>query len=124
MPGEGDQWGGAAGGTIGSGDPYGNFNASLRWGFDGLTDEPGRFEVTVWLDTNARGETCTVDITPRRCQKFKAKAGDVFKWNSTPTDGGGETESGQATADKWGCVTLRNVRVAKGRNRITITAGK
>jgi len=127
MIGDGDQWGGAAGGTIGSGDPWGRFNADLRWSFDDLIDEAGRFACTVWLAPNARQDTCTVDLTPRRCRRFKPKAGAKFAWaavsspGSGPDAGTGEAlQKGTATADQWGLVTVKGVNVNKAKRRITI----
>jgi hypothetical protein len=67
---------------------------------------------------------CTVDITPRRCQQFKPKAGEVLKWTNTLAEGGDAVQSGQATADRWSLITLPNVTATEGKNRITITAGK
>jgi hypothetical protein len=126
MVGEGDQWGGAAGGTIGSGDPWGRFNADLRWGFDDLTDEPGRFEVTVWLDKSARQDQCTVDVTPRLCRKFKAAPGQAFKYTivELPTAKPAKPkpiDSGSVKADKHGLVTLKKLTVNKARRRIAIS---
>ena len=121
MVGEGDQWGGAAGGTIGSGDPWGRFNADLRWGFDDLVDERKRFEVTVWLDKAARKPACTVDLTPRRCRKFKPEASRNFRWTSTD-EKGAVVQKGQLEADKWGLVTIKGLSVAKDKRRVSITA--
>jgi hypothetical protein len=127
MIGEGDQWGGAAGGTIGSGDPWGRFNAYLRWGFDDLVDESDRFEVTVWLaepDARGRGgapkDTCTVDLTPRNCRKFRARPGERFRWTRTTVADGKVVASGTVVADQWGLVTVEKIRVTKDRNRIRI----
>jgi len=60
----------------------------------------------------------TVDITPRRCQQFKPKPGETFKW--TNASGGEVVHAGKVAADKWGLVTLENVTVTKGRNRIVV----
>lgn len=121
MIGEGDQWGGAAGGTIGSGDPWGRFNADLRWGLDDLADEPTRFEVTVWIDKSARKDECAVDLTPRRCRKFKPSKGQKFGWTATDA-GGAVVAKGEAEADKWGLVTIRRLAVAKDKRRVSIVA--
>jgi hypothetical protein len=121
MVGEGDQWGGAAGGTIGSGDPWGRFNADLRWDFKTIVDEPKRFECTVWLDAKARQDSCTVDLTPRRCRKFKAAAGEKFTWTSAG-ESGAAARKGTTAADEWGLVTVRKLTVAKDKRRVTIRA--
>ncbi len=121
MIGEGDQWGGAAGGTIGSGDPWGRFNADLRWDFQTIVDEPGKFACTVWLSEGARKDACTADLTPRRCRKFKAKAGQKFQWTAAD-EAGKVLEKGDTTADQWGLVTVKGLAVAKAKRRITIRA--
>ena len=139
MVGDGDQWGGAAGGTIGSGDPWGRFNADLRWDFGSIVDEPKRFAVTVWLTAGARQADCTADLTPRRCQAFKAAAGAKFKWTAAvvpaaaPAKGAKApkpaavpaakyAQSGQTAADKSGLVTIPKLRIPKARLRVTLSA--
>jgi len=122
MIGEGDQWGGAAGGTIGSGDPWGRFNADLRWGFDDIVDEPRRFAVTVWLAGSARKDECTVDLTPRRCRKFRLEPGQRFRWAVAAPEAGGVLQSGAGKADKWGLATVEKLIVAKQKRRVTIEA--
>jgi hypothetical protein len=137
MIGEGDQWGGAAGGTIGSGDPWGRFNADLRWSFDDITDRPDAFACTVWLQAGARKPNCTVDLTPRRCQRFEPDAGRKFTWSNTvlpsadekadepgaATEQAGEpVQSGSITADRHGLVTIRGLKIGKQHHRISITA--
>jgi hypothetical protein len=107
-------------------DKEGGINLYQRWDPDSIIDEPDTWAVTVWLAaSNKQGEfdaladSATMDITPRRCQKFRPKPGERFKW--TNETGGREIQSGQATADKWGLVTLKSVKVTKGKNRIRIT---
>ena len=60
--------------------------------------------------------TIRVDLTPRDCQKFLLKPGTPAKW----TNGAGQ--SGEATADKHGLVTLKAVQVGKGKNRMRVEA--
>jgi hypothetical protein len=59
----------------------------------------------------------TVDVTPRRLQKFKPKPGEKFKWTSST---GG---SGTVTADKWGLVTVEKVKIYPGATT-KLTIGK
>jgi len=109
------------------GDHRGALNAHLRWDTKTVVDEADKWEMTVYLtkkDRRGRGgapkDECAVDITPRRCQKFKAKGGEKFKWTNTSLAEKKEVQSGTVTADKWGLVTLEKVTVTKGRNRIRI----
>ena len=105
------------------GDPEGGLNLYLRWETDDLVDEPDRWTITVFL-TSGRGgapkDECTVDLTPRRCQKFKAAPGDRFKWTNASAADGRIIQSGEVTADKWGLLTLEKLTVTKGRNRVSI----
>jgi hypothetical protein len=101
------------------GDASGQINLYLYWHTDSVVDTPDRWEMTVALTTKAPNEKCTVDITPRRLQKFKAKPGEKFKWSNT--SGAGQSQAGEVTADKWGLVTLQKVTVTKAGNRIVIS---
>ncbi len=110
----------------GSGDPvegdyYGQINGWLLWGDADQADQPGRWEMTVWVISSCPEDSCTADVTPRHCQLFKPKPGQSFKWTSTSL-GSSKVQSGQVTADRWGLVTLPTVRVDKGKMRIVISA--
>lgn len=105
------------------GDPEGGLNLYLRWETSDLVDEPGRWEVTAFLTGGQGGapkEECMVDLTPRRCQKFKAAPGGQFRWTNTSLADGKVVQSGSATSDKWGMVTLDKLTVTKGKNRVSI----
>ena len=131
------------GGVGGDGDPVGDINGWLVWETDDIVDEPGRWEMTVSLyggegreKRNAcPAETCTTDLTPRRCQKFRAAAGAKFTWTNSvidqPTPAGEapparpaprQVQSGSAVADPHGLVTLEGLTVTKARHRIQIQA--
>ena len=120
MIGEGDQWGGAGGGTIGSGDPTGQFNNHLRWDLDKWADQPDKVEFTVWLDASAPKDACTADFTPRRCRQFKPKPGESFTWKLAAEDGQA-VASNKLTADKWGLVTVPKLEVTKARRVVTVS---
>ncbi|HEX2499983.1 MAG TPA: hypothetical protein VHO73_00900 [Methylomirabilota bacterium] len=101
-------------------DKEGGTNLYLRWHTDSIADEADRWEMTVFLTTKAPADTCTVDITPRRSQKFRATPGERFKWSNTSLAGQRELQSGEVVADASGLVTLEKVVVDKSRNRIRI----
>ena len=107
-------------GDPGDGDAEGQANLYLYWRTGDIVDEPGRLELTVGLIDKAPKTECTVDITPRRRQKFKPRPGEKLRWTSKPLAGGGAIQSGETAADKWGLVTLEKVKVATGGNRISI----
>jgi hypothetical protein len=107
-------------------DKEGGINLYQRWDPASIVDEPQTWAVTVWLaasdrqsEYNAPTDSATMDITPRRCQKFKPMPGETFKWVNE--NGGKEIQSGQVTADNWGLVTLEGVKVTTGRSRIRVT---
>ena len=83
-------------------------------------DEPDRWEMTVFLLDAAPEDTCTVDLTPRHCRKFKPAPGRKFTWTNTFLSGGRQPARGTVQADKHGLVTLRQITVTKGKNRIVI----
>jgi len=106
------------------GDPRGLLNGYLVWAHEDIVDAPGRWEMTVYLAGGAPRADCTVDVTPRHCRKFKPAAGAAFTWTNTDLGTKRRVGSGTVEADKWGLVTLRQVTVGKGRNRLVIAAGK
>ena len=109
------------------GDSEGGINVHMRWKTDDVVDEPGKWEMTVFLAGGKRGapkDECTVDVTPRRCQKFQLKPGQKFKWTNTSVKEGKQVQSGTAEADKHGLVTMQKVTVTKGANRITLVAAE
>ena len=63
---------------------------------------------------------CSVDVTPRKCQRFKAKPGQRFVWTNTTLSDGRQVRAGSAVADEHGLVTLKRLVVTKGKHRITI----
>ncbi len=118
--------------NIGEGDPragrsYGQINGYLVWESETIVDEPGLYAITVYLwggDRHGRGaaplDACTVDLTPRKCQKFKADKGEPFAWTSVTLSDGKQVQAGQAIADDHGLVTLKGLNVTKGKHRIVI----
>jgi len=100
------------------GDYYGQINAWLLWGDQDQVDEPGRWEMAVFLIESCPQDHCTVDVTPRHCRKFKPRAGDRFRWQLA--ESGRVMASGQVAADRWGLVTLVQLPVTKSIRRIIL----
>ena len=105
---------------------YGRMGISRQT--DTLLEKADRYEITVYLIRSAPKDECTVNITLRRCRTFKPMPGTKLKWTNSRKSGsavGGdarrEIQSGEVTADKWGLVTLEQVKVTKAGNRIKIT---
>ena len=108
-------------GDPGDGDARGQVNLYLYWETDDVVDQPDRWEMTVALVEKAPQDDCTVDVTPRRVQKFKPKPGVKVQWTSTSISDGKQVQSGEATIDELGLITLEKVTVGKGKNRLTVT---
>jgi hypothetical protein len=82
------------------------FGINLGFKWEGVVDEAGKWS------TQISNELCkadmTVDVTPRRCQQFKPKAGEGLKWTSST---GG---SGTVKADANGLVTVEKLVIKPG----------
>jgi hypothetical protein len=95
---------------LGSGDPAdGDLEGGINLGFvwTDPVDEPARW--SLGLSNELSDEPMTVDVTPRRCQRFRPKPGQKFRWESSTG------QRGEVVADEHGRVTLNEVRLLPGR---------
>jgi len=122
-------------------------NGYLLWDTATVIDEPTRWVITICLHDSAPLPECTVDLTPRSCQKFKARPRQQFAWTSAllpqeeeqkqapkpepakarrpeKTRPAQVVQSGVATADRYGLVTIEKLRLGKGRYQIAIRPSK
>jgi hypothetical protein len=106
------------------GDPGGQFNAYLRWGIDDIVDTPAAWEMTVYLIDRAPKDTCTVDLTPRRLQRFATPAGRRFAYTVTDVASGKRLTGATATADEHGLLTLPQIPVTQAKVRVKITPAR
>ena len=96
-------------------------NGYLSWKTETIVDEPDRWEMTVLLHKSAPLGECAVDLTPRKCQKFKPRKGQTYKWTCTTIPPNAEKlGSGTVTADQWNLVTIRQMRLVRGSQRVVI----
>ncbi|HPD14749.1 MAG TPA: hypothetical protein PLE19_07360 [Planctomycetota bacterium] len=102
------------------GDPQGAYNAWLRWRTDDIVDTVDAWELTVILLDKAPKDACTVDLTPRRLQKFRTPSSARFAYTVTEVKSGKELASGAATADEHDLLTLKQIPLAKGENRVKV----
>jgi pimeloyl-ACP methyl ester carboxylesterase len=114
-------------GNPGNGDPAdgdaeGGANLYLTWDTTDVVDTPKSWEMTLKLTDKAPKDTCSVDVTPRRLQQFKVKAGTTVAWTSS--SGGKQVQSGKATADKHGLITIEGLTVAKAGCRLQLSMSK
>lgn len=103
------------------GEPRGQANMYLFWETKDLVDEADKWEMTVGLVEKAPKPDCTVDLTPRRVQKFKVKPGEKMKWSNVSLADNKEIQTGEATADQHGLLTIEKLTVSKGKNRIKLS---
>ena len=110
-PGDGDHADAEKGGGI---------NIWQLWEPETLADEPDLWEITLQLRDDCPYPECTTDLTPRRCQKFKARPGERFAWTHAPHDAEQPRRTGAAVADQWGLVTIKDLVLAKAKSRLIV----
>jgi pimeloyl-ACP methyl ester carboxylesterase len=101
------------------GDPAGGLNRFLRWNSNTIRDTATEWSIEIKLSSGNAGykggSTETVNVTPRRLQKFPLKPGAAYTWKT------GSGESGRQTADADGVLTIQGVRVSTDWKRLTVT---
>jgi hypothetical protein len=103
-----------------TGSPGGQVNRYITWDPASIVDEADRWEVTVRIIDGAPRDAATLDVTPRRLQRFKPSRTDRIDW--TNTVGGDRTprQSGTITPDQWGLLTVPQVEIGKRTHRIQL----
>jgi len=78
--------------------------------------------VSIWKDRDltslVRGSHGTV--TFRNVQQFKPRPGQRFSWTNMSLADGKVIQSGMASADQFGLVTMENLIILKGKNRLQL----
>ncbi len=103
------------------GESSGYLNAYMLWQPEDSVDTAARWEMTCLLINAAPQATCTVDVTPRRCQAFAPRPTMLCRWVNTDAATGTVIESGTVEVDAYGLVTVPQTTVTKGKNRLAIT---
>ena len=116
-------------GNPGNGDPNdgdkeGSVNYWLYWETKDIVDEAAVWELTVGLLDKAPKDGCSVDLTPRRLQKFRTPRGAKFAYTVTDVKSGKALAKSEAVADENGLLTLVQIPLVKGENRVRITPVK
>ncbi len=106
------------------GDDSGAYNAYLSWQTSDVVDAPEAWGMTVVLKANAPKDACKVDLTPRRVQQFRTPKATTFRFTVTDVQTGKVAHTGSATADEHGLLTLKQIPLVKGRNRVKIAAAR
>ena len=108
-PGDGDHADAEKGGGI---------NIFQVWEPETIVDEADRWEVTLFVRTDCPYESLLTDITPRRCQRWRTKPGEPFRWKNTSVAAGKDLQVGESKADRWGLSTAQAVLLTKQPGRL------
>ena len=103
-----------------SGSPGGQVNRYVTWDPASIVDEADRWEVTVRIVDGAPRGTATVDVTPRRLQRFKPSATDRLAWTNSVADDRTPRQSGTITPDQWGLLTVPQMEIGTGKHRLQL----
>ena len=101
----------------------GGFNQTLDWSASwNAWDGPPTDEIDVWQmslrTTDASPQT--VDVTPRRLQRFAVTPGVDYTWENTSVSDGTLVASGIVAADADGLLTVPAFAISGGGNRLRI----
>jgi len=99
------------------GDKEGGFNRFLRWNSTTIVDQPAEYAIELKLSAGQsgyKGKGETVDVTPRRLQKFDVKPGAKYAWTTSTQ------QSGEAAADAEGILTIQGVKVGPAWTKLTL----
>ncbi len=105
------------------GDATGDINAYPVWETTSWVDTATEFQMTCSLISAAPQSSCTLDFTPRRCANFILPANQACTWQNTDVATSTVIQSGNATADSLGIVTITGLTVSKTGNRVKINKG-
>jgi pimeloyl-ACP methyl ester carboxylesterase len=115
-------------GTVASGDTLGTINGTMDWD-PAVSDSAARWAVTLktrtiptlW-GTRPAPESLTVDVTPRRVQRFTAAPGTSVTWSAVRISDNATVQQGSVTVDPDGLVTVPQVRTYRTGTRLTLVA--
>lgn len=105
-----------------TGDPEGAYNYNLWWETEDIVDTEYVWEMTVILVKSAPQDSCKVDLTPRRLQKFRTPKGAKFAYTVTDLQTQKTLAKGEAVADEHDLLTCKQIPLARGRNRVKLAA--
>lgn len=101
------------------GDPVGSVNMYLFWETEDIVDSANEWQMTVALAAKSPKPECTVDLTPRRLQRFRLVAGETLQWSNTSQ--GKVLQKGTVTVDQHGLATIEGLQVSQMSNRIRLS---
>ncbi len=113
-------------GTAYSGDSLGTLNGAMEWE-PALLDSASKWQVllstrslaTRWGELPAP-ESLTVDVTPRRVQRFQPPAGAPIVWRASRRLDGAQVQSGAVTVESSGRITVPGVKTYRTGTWLTL----
>lgn len=115
-------------GSATSGDSLGSTNGHMEWE-PAVVDSASHWQVTLstrpistlW-GTLAAPESLTVDVTPRRLQRFALNPGESVIWSARRLSDGAVVQAGNLTVDALGLVTVPQVTTYRTGTRLVLVA--
>ncbi len=104
-------------------DPAG-YNQGIEWSASWLPWDGAPVDSADSWGVSLRtidGSSQTVDVTPRRLQRFRPRVGVRYRWEDRRIADGALVTSGTITTDRFGLLTVPDFRVTPGGNRLRIT---
>jgi hypothetical protein len=109
------------------GDSVGTINGFMEWD-DPVEVSPTLWHVrlrmrdlaTLWGPVVSPPESATVDVTPRRLQKFQVVSGRLYTWQVTRSSDGAIVQSDSAYADPMGVLTIPGVKVYRQGSELDV----
>lgn len=100
------------------GDANGGLNRFLRWNSNTIVDQSSGYAIELKLSSGKNGyqgkDGATVDVTPRRLQRFAVTPGAKFQWRTS------SGQAGEVAADAEGLLTIPGVKVTTDWGKLTI----
>lgn len=113
--------------------PQGNssYNTTVKWSsswdpWDGAPiDENSRWQMSFCSVASGSmdcgtGKDVTLDVTPRRLQHFKTNPMTLYDWKNIQISDGKVVAEGTTSSGAYGLITIRNLAVSTGGNRLLI----
>lgn len=110
-----------------NGDPWGTWGGYMEWDPLSIVDEQDTWSVTLWVMFASPYEcdiydsdVIRVDVTPRCLQNFYLNPGTNCQWQLVKVSNDELLQSGSATVDESGHITIQNLLLIKEACTLTI----
>jgi hypothetical protein len=107
-------------GSWSDGDAYGGMNRFVSYNMSSISENSSSYQVVVYLVSDSTGDSALVDITPRRLQSFDNTPGSSYNWQNVRFSDSSVLQSGSASSDLNGLVTINDFNISKNPSRLVI----